>query len=167
MLSKRVVILFLEGVVHWFVVASQREARVFIKTSDRRQFRLLKSLTNPLGTVKRRELIRKKAGRGVKSIGRIASVSYSEPRPHDPHDQANIQFAREISHFLETEKLKKKFESLTMVAEPHLLGKIRNEMKDELKGKVTSWIKKDLQKIPQTALAEFLLPKATDSAPFE
>ncbi len=42
---------------HWFVVASQKEARIFIKTSDRKKLRLLKTLTNPLGTVKKRNLI--------------------------------------------------------------------------------------------------------------
>lgn len=147
--------------MHWFVVASQKEARVFIKTSDRKQLRLLKSLTNPLGTVKRRELIRKKAGRGVKSIGRVGAVSYSNLKRNDPHDEAIIQFAKEISHFLESEKLKKNFDSLTVVAEPHLLGKIRTEMRDGLQSTVTDWIKKDLQKTPKKALTDFLLPEAT------
>lgn len=146
--------------MHWFVVASQKEARVFVKTSDRKQLRMLKSITNPLGLVKRRDLIRKQAGRGIKSIGQVGSVSYSEPKRHDPHDEAVVQFAREISRFLESEKLKKNFESLTVVAEPNLLGKIRNEMKDNLRKSVTTWINKNLQKTPQIDLAEFLLPKA-------
>ena len=153
--------------MHWFVVASQKEARVFIKTSDRKQLRLLKSLTNPLGTVKRRDLIRKKAGRGVKSIGRVGSVSYSQPKRHDPHDEAVIQFAKEISQFLESERLNKNFESLTVVAEPHLLGKIRAVMGDYLNNSVTNWIKKDLQKTPKKELADFLLPKTNKSASLE
>lgn len=145
--------------MHWYVVASQKEARVFIKTSDRKQLGLLKTLANPLWAVKRRDLVRKEAGRGVKSIGRIGSVSYSQPKRHDPHEEATFQFAKEISQFLESEKLKKSFESLTIVAEPHLLGKIRADMKDGLQKAVTSWLKKDLQKTPQKALVDFLLPK--------
>jgi protein required for attachment to host cells len=157
----------LEVFVHWFVVASQKEARVFVRTSDREQLELLKSLTNPLGAVKRRDLIRKEAGRGVKSAGRVGSASYSEPKPHDPHDEAVIQFAKEISRFLESEKFKKNFESLTVVAEPNLLGKIRTEMGEDLRSSVTKWIKKDLQKTPQKALADFLLPKTNNLASFE
>lgn len=150
--------------MHWFVVASQKEARIFIRTSDRKQLKLLESLTNPLGTVKRRDLIRKEAGQGVKSIGRVGSVSYSQPKRHDPHEDAVIQFAKKISQFLESERLKKNFESLTVVAEPRLLGKIRTEMKNDLQKAVTSWLKKDLQKTPKKNLVEFLLPKKSLSA---
>lgn len=145
--------------MHWFILASQKEARIFIKTSERKRLKLLKSLTNPLGTEKRRALVKKHAGRGVKSIGRIGSVSYSMPNRHDPHEQALIQFARELAQFLKSEKFKRNFESLTVVAEPHFLGKIKAEMRADLRKSVTKWIKKDLQKTPQKDLVGFLLPK--------
>lgn len=148
----------MEELVHWFVVISQKETRIFIKTFDGKHLRVLKSLTNPLGEVKRRELIRKQAGRGVKSIGRVGSVSYSQPKRHDPHDEAIIQFAKAVCHFLKSEKLKKNFDSLTVVAEPYLLGKIKVEMSKHVLSSVTKWIKKDLQKLPQKKLADFLLP---------
>lgn len=144
---------------HWFIVASQKEARVFIKTSERKRLKFLKSLANPLGTEKRRSLIKKQAGRGVKSIGHFGSVSYSLQKRHDPHEEAMIQFARELAKFLESERLKKNFESLTVAAEPHLLGKIKAEMSAALKESVSTWIKKDLQKTPQKDLVGFLLPK--------
>lgn len=153
--------------MHWFIVASQKEVRIFIKTSDRKQIRLLRSLTNPLGTVKKRALIKKEAGRGVKSMGRVGSVSYSQPKRHDPHEEAVIQFARQISQFLESERLKKRFDSLTVVAEPHLLGKIRAELSAQLRSSVTDWIKKDLQKTPQKNLVDFLLPKTQKSTSVE
>lgn len=144
--------------MHWFVVASQKEARVFVGMSDDENLRLLQSLTNPLGAEKRRDLIKKKAGRGVKSIGRLASINYSTPQRSDPHEDAILQFSRQLARFLESEKHKKNFESLTIVAEPHLLGKIRTQMSDHLKHSVTNWIKKDLQKTPQKDLANYLLP---------
>lgn len=153
--------------MHGFMVVSQKEARVFVKAPDRRQIKLVKSLTNPLGMVKRRDLIRKQAGRGVKSIGRVGSVSYSERKRLDPRDGALIQFAREISSFLKSETLKKSFKSFTVVAEPHFLGILRSKMSKKLKKSVTSWIKKDLQKTPNRNLAEFLLPKTNKSQPFE
>lgn len=145
--------------MHWFVVASQKEARIFIKTSNRRQLKLLRTLTNPLGTEKKRALIRKDAGRGIKSIGRVGFVGYSLPKRRDPHEEAVHQFAKEVSQTLEREKIKKHFESLTIVAEPRFLGKIRAEMGTDLQSVVSDWIKKDLQKTPQKELIECLLPK--------
>ena len=153
--------------MHWYVVASQKEARIFVKTSERQQLKLLKVLTNPLGGIKRRDLIRKQAGRGVKSIGHLGSVHYSQPKRHDPHEEAVIQFSKEVAQFLQSEKLRKKFDSLTIVAEPHLLGKLRTEMKPNLQSVVIDWIKKDLQKTPKKELIDFLLPNSSKSASTE
>ncbi len=145
--------------MHWYIVASQKEVRIFIKALDRKQLKLIRSITNPLGMSKRRALIRKDAGRGVKSIGRVGFVSYSQPKRHDPHEEAIIQFAKEVSQYLESERLKKNFESLTLIAEPHFLGRIKAEMSNDLLSSVTNWIRKDLQKTPQKKIADFLLPK--------
>ena len=150
--------------MHWFIVASQKEARIFIKTLEREQLKLLKTLTNPLGSVKRRDLIKKEAGQGVKSVGHVGGAHYSQPKRHDPHEEAVVQFAKQVSKFLEGERLKKNFKSLAIVAEPNLLGKLRAEMATDLKNSVTDWIKKDLQKTPKKELVNFLLPKRTISA---
>lgn len=143
--------------MHWYVVSSQKEIRIFTKTLERSNLKILKTLKNPLGEVKKRELIRKQAGHGTKSIGRVGSVHYSETKRHDPHEEAVIQFAKMVAKFLEEEKLKKSFQSLSVIAEPHFLGKIRAELTRDLKGLVTQWIKKDLQKTPQKKLVELLL----------
>ncbi len=66
--------------MHWFVVASQKEARIFVRTPERQRLKLVQSLNNPLGTVKRRALVKKQAGRGVKSVGHLGSIHYSESR---------------------------------------------------------------------------------------
>ena len=153
--------------MHWYAVASQKEVRIFVKTSERPQLKLLKVLTNPLGGEKRRALIKKQAGRGVKSIGHLGSVHYSQPKRHDPHEEAVIQFSKEVAQFLQSEKLRKNFDSLTIVAEPHFLGKLRTEMKPNLQSVVIDWIKKDLQKTPKKELIDFLLPKSSKSASAE
>jgi len=151
--------------MHWFVVASQKEVRVFIKSSDPKRIQLVRTLTNPLGLVKKRELIKKEAGKGTKSIGaHMGSTHYSEGKRHDPHEESEIQFAKEIAHFLEIERQKSSFASLTVVAEPHFLGKVKAEMNNKLQNVVTDWIKKDLQKTPQRELADYLLPKVKNSS---
>ena len=99
-------------------------------------------------------------------MGHWGSVSYSQRKRRDPHEEAVAQFAREAVQFLEKELLKKNFQSLTLVAEPHLLGIIRAEMSASLKKTVTDWMKKDLQKTPKNKLASFLVPQKAPPAPF-
>lgn len=143
--------------MHWYVVASQKEARIFIKTKEKPPLKLLSTLPNPLGGEKRRDLIKKQAGKGVKSIGHLGSVHYSKPKRHDPHEDAIDQFVKQIVEFLEQEKLRRSFDSLSVVAEPHLLGKIRSAMREDLKVTVIHWIKKDLQKTPKNKFADLVL----------
>ncbi len=167
---------------HWYVVASQKTATIFTENSEiadskatisktkipkrgdlikrgnfnRSGFKTLKVFDNPLGRERNRALIRKQAGRGMKSVGR-GTVHYSETKRHDPHEEASIQFAKEITQYLKKENQRKKFKSLTIAAEPHFLGKIRSSMDEELQSLVTEWINKDFQKIPPSQLPKRLM----------
>lgn len=143
---------------HWYVVVNQKNVRVFTEVSERNRLKQISSFENPLGGEKRRSLIRKQAGMGMRSLGR-GQVRYSETRRKDPVEMASIQFAKTVVKYLAEEKRQKNFESLTIVAEPHFLGKLRAEMGVRLEKSVTEWIKKDLQKTPQKELQNFLLPK--------
>ncbi|MEI8027183.1 MAG: host attachment protein [Pseudomonadota bacterium] len=144
--------------MHWYIVADKKVARIFVKVPENSQLKLLQSLTNPLGTARRRDLIKKQAGRGVKSTGHTSSINYSIPKRHDPDEDAITQFSRELARFLESEKLKRNFDSMSVIASPHLLGKVKAEMSPALKQYVTNWIKKDLQKYPSKKLSDFLIP---------
>ena len=144
---------------HWYVVANQKLVRIFTEDFDRRSLRFVKSLVNPLGQEKRSDLVKKLAGHAVKSAGACGQMHYTLAKRHDPHEQAVIQFAKTIGDFLEKEKQQNAFESLTIVAEPHFLGKIRAALTPRQKKLVTDWLGKDLQKIPEMKLPEFLLRK--------
>ncbi|MGE3757206.1 MAG: host attachment protein, partial [Pseudobdellovibrionaceae bacterium] len=137
---------------HWFIIASQKTVRILIEVQGSNKFKQIKVLDNPLGRERNRALIRKQAGRGIKSMGRVATVYYSQTKRHDPHEEAALQFSREIAKFLEVEKQKKSVGSLTIVAEPHFLGKIKNSLSPDVKKIVVGWIKKDLQKKSQEDL---------------
>ena len=142
---------------HWFLVASQKTARIYTEVSDRNRLRQLKELDNPLGRERKRVLIRKQAGEMVKSLGR-GLVRYSENKRHDPHEEAALQFAREVANFLKSEHRQMHFRSLTVVAEPHFYGKLKDALEPKFLEHVTEWIKKDLLKTPKKELVHFLLP---------
>ena len=123
-----------------------------------------------MGRERKRALIRKQAGRGVKSMGRTGVVRYSQTKRHDPHEAAAIQFAKNVAKFLKKERQQKHFDTLTVVAEPHFLGKLKLAMSLELKKTVHEWIRKDLQKTPQSQLIKFLMPtkaKKNESIPLD
>lgn len=80
------------------------------------------------------------------------------PKRHDPHEDAIIQFSRELARCMEGEKLKRRLDSMTLIAPPRLLGKVRAEMSSDLKRDVTNCIKKDLQKFLLNKLIHFLIP---------
>lgn len=143
---------------HWFLVASQKEARIFVDVSGRRKrLELLKTIPNPLGEVKRGLLFHKQAGRGIRNVGSRGTVHYLDSLRSDPKEEAIVQFAREIAKFLDLELRRKSYKTLTIIAEPHFLGKLKPEMGDSVTESVTNWLHKDLQKTPPRKLAEFLI----------
>ena len=149
---------------HWFVVASQKTVRIFAEVPHKNRLEQLIEFDNPLGRERNRALVRKQAGHGVKSVGR-GSVHYSEKKRHEPHEEAAQQFAKKIADFFESEFREKKFNSLTIVAEPNFLGKLRASMEPHIQKLVTEWIKKDLLKTAQKELVDFLLPLKKKMAP--
>lgn len=73
-----------------------------------------------------------------------------------PEEASTIPFAKEMVEFLEKEFQLKSFESLTVAAEPHFLGKIKEVMPKQIESLVRNWIRKDLFKIPLHKLPSHL-----------
>ena len=144
-------------VVHWFVVMSQKTVRILTIDRDTNELKQLKLFDNPLGRLRKHDLVKKQAGRGQKSIGRTGLIYYSESKRSDPHEDAALQFAKQITDYLELERQQKKFQSLTIVAEPRFLGKVRSSMSPSLKKLVKTWQRKDLLKTPQSKWVQILV----------
>lgn len=144
---------------HWFVIASQNVVKIFADASEKNRLTPIKILKNPLGRVKNRELIKKNSGMGITASGGKSSLFYSEAKRQTPHDDAAKDFARQIIQYLEAEFEKHNYKTLTIVAEPHFLGKIRLTMDSKMLRLVNTWIRKDLEKTPQSQLPKHLFPK--------
>ncbi len=142
---------------HWYVVASQTTVKIFKESNGKNKLTLLQTFHNPLGRTRNRELVKKEAGMGIRSRGHLGSVPYSKVSRSDPHDLIAIDFAKKIDVFLDQARLKNNYHSLTIIAEPHFLGKIRSSMKKETRKLVVDWVKKDLLKTPSNRLPDILL----------
>jgi protein required for attachment to host cells len=125
---------------HWFIIANQTGAKIFLR-EGREKLTPVQNLENPLGGERSRDLHRKKTG--------VSSYS--------PHEDALVQFAREIDEFLQKSLYQQSFSHLTIVAEPHFLGKLKSAMTGKVLESVVEWIEKDLSKV-----SEHDLPGALD-----
>lgn len=143
---------------HWYIVASQKSVRVFTEVAAKPRIKLIQTVENPLAQEKKKDLVKKQAGKAVKSAGRFGVSRHVEIK-NDPREQSVLQFARQIAKFLDGEKKQKNFQSLTIVAEPHFLGRVKSELTPAVKKTVTDWIQKDLQKTSKKQLEDFLLQK--------
>ncbi len=148
---------------HWYIVADQRIANIYTEvprtTGVRavKKFRLIRAIENPLGTTKTRDLLHQEKGMGVKSLGHHGiAARYAETKRRDPHEEAAEQFAKEVVVFLQKELIKKSFQDLTIVAEPHFIGKLRSVMDQKIESCVARWVRKDLRHVTRTRLADIL-----------
>lgn len=145
---------------HWFVIASQSTVKIFVDASDKNRLTPIKILKSPLARAKTRDLAKKNSGlEATTPSGGHYSLYYSEPKRHNSHDEAATDFAKELVHHLEEEFEKHNYKTLTIVAEPHFLGKIRSAMDSKMLRLVNDWIRKDLEKTPQSQLPKHLFPK--------
>ncbi len=142
---------------HWYVVASQKTVKIFTETSDRKKIKQVREFDNPLGRERNKALVKKRAGKGIKSIGRTGTVYFSQKTRKEPHQVAALQFAKKIAVALNEDYRLKNFETLSVVAEPHFLGLLRASLDPKISHTVKEWKKKDLLKTPKIKLVQYLL----------
>ena len=73
------------------------------------------------------------------------------------HENAVETFARFIVKTLESERTHDSFSSLTVIAEPRFLGRVRKSMSADLERTVARWIAKDLEKATTDTIADRVL----------
>lgn len=137
---------------HWFVVASQSTTRVLTEGPRKGKFRLVEIYENPLAHEKNRALSRHKPSVSVRSVGNGKSARGTSSKKIEPREEAAIQFAKQIAKELDKLRKEKRFESLTIVAEPKFLGKLRSSLSAPTTKRVVEWRGADLGKVPLTQL---------------
>ena len=152
---------------HWYVVASQLRLKIFTQERDTKKLKLVKTLENPLGRERSRNLHGKKPGIGIRSSSSGGGFRHSETKGLSPHEQAAVQFSRKVAKYFERAYENKDFTSLTIASEPHFMGKLKTSMKSDLNKMVVTWIKKDFQKLPDRDLPKVLNLKGEDKILFE
>lgn len=124
----------------WILVASREEARIFSRLG-KGSLKLERDIGNPLGRLRSHDLVTDKAGASNdnRKPGRHAYSTEESPR-----DRALKDFYREVTEQLSRALSSHAFDDLVLIAEPRLLGFIRELIPQHLLVHVSEEIQKDL-----------------------
>lgn len=125
----------------WVIVASAARARVFNVSGRHQPWDEVLDLVNSDDRLLQQEFSSDRPGRVVDSArGQRHTMDPSV----DPKERAATRFAREVVGELRSGLNDKRFEQLIVVAPPHFLGLLREQMDDVLANAVRDEIAKDL-----------------------
>jgi len=125
----------------WVVAASAVRARVFETSGRHEPLVEVSDLVNPEQRLPRQELKSDKAARAFDKRG---GHRHATQTPVDPKEQVAIRFAKEVVDKLEADLHRKRFAALCVVAPPHFLGLLREQMSNALARAVRGDLAKDL-----------------------
>lgn len=124
----------------WILVASREEARLFSRQGIG-ALHLIRDLGNPSGLLKAQDLESDKPGRSADNRMRARHAYSTEESIRD----RNLRdFYREVIDRIEGAMFAHEYDSLTLIAEPRLLGIIRDLLPEGVKRTVGREISKDL-----------------------
>ncbi len=123
----------------WVLVANGSQARIFNLDGPQKSITLVKEFTHPESRMKTDKLSSDRLGNyGSSSVG---NSSYTEPT--DPKSYEFERFAMELAKVLDEGRSANKFDKVVLVASPHFLGLIKQNLSEQLSKAVSHTIQKD------------------------
>jgi protein required for attachment to host cells len=142
---------------HWILLANQKTVKIYQRVNSTDDPQLLQCIENPLAREHIRTLAHKQAGRGVKSMGRMGAVHYTNQKRRNPHDESTAQFARKVAQVLDLERRRGSYHSLTLIAEPHFYGVLKKVLNPKVVELLDRHVLKDFVNAPKARLKNLLL----------
>jgi protein required for attachment to host cells len=111
-------------------------------------------MVNTEGRMAEQDFVSDKPGRTVDGV---RMQRHTLDPSADPKARAAMQFARELADRLDAELRQKKFDRLTVVAAPHFLGLLREQMSEKLADAIVQEVAKDLTREEARTLQEHVM----------
>lgn len=140
----------------WVAVMSQSTMKIFERDFDSGEIRYVKTIRNSLGRTRSRFLGRHDRG-FVAEGGQNGARLHSMDAGVDSHAIVATSFAKRIAKILDSERTHGSYSSLTIIAEPKFLGRVRKSMNHETLKTVAREIPKDLGKATTETIADVVL----------
>jgi protein required for attachment to host cells len=145
----------------WIVAADASRARVFLARGVRSAFELVTTLEHAASRAKVHDLVSDDRGRkpAGSSPGRQNGRSYgragAEPDT-DPKEVEAMRFARELARYLDRGNEEHAFDELILLAPPHFLGLVKENIGDRTRRLIRLTVDKDYSQLDPPALAEHI-----------
>ncbi|MBY0471776.1 host attachment protein [bacterium] len=124
----------------WYVVANRTGATIYRESQQK--FEFLKRLSNPEGRLPESKLDSDRAGR---AFARAAdgTIRHSLDRAQSHHEKSAKDFAMRIARTLELAMKDSFGTEITLVAEPHFLGLLRNALSPNVRALIKNEINRE------------------------
>jgi len=134
---------------HWVLVADSGQARILELHRKPYAFRLVSERVSESQHLTTRELVSDAAGRTLRAQG---PGSHAMPPRSDPHDRAEDEFVRSLSHTLDKAVRRGAFDDLVILADAKTLGRLRRHLSRGVVARVTGEHRVNLAGLPLTTL---------------
>jgi len=135
----------------WIVVCNAARCRIFESNGAGAEWMLVDTFQHPEGRSNTSELVTDSAGQGA-SLG--GSVHHDAKAPKtSPKEVEVARFIHTVVGALDRGLRSNHFSHLVLVAAPHVLGMLKNELTTELSKHLMSTVDKDLENMGAIALA--------------
>ena len=135
------------------VVAERAGAKLFERTGIKSTPSLLESIDHPTGRMKNQEIEPGHLTQGDYSAHGATSVVSAKKSPVELEVD---MFIKKLSDKIEVMATGNAFGSITIVAEPSTLGKLKNSLGAHSAKKLTDTIQKDIARLPEAEIKEHL-----------
>ncbi len=125
----------------WILVAHYAGAEIYEAKPHAKHPELIRQIPHPEGRLYNRDFESDRHGTTHDRIGSLGHVTHQE---HDPRDQDVRRFANELAAALRVGWTQNACDQFVIVAEPGLLGDLRNALDDQTAARVVTTLDKDL-----------------------
>ena len=141
----------------WIVTCDASKARVYSRELPNGALQRVLEIHNPKGRARASELASDEPGRVVKNGNSLrGGISAADPRT-DPHEVEVEHHAHHLAKILQGGLNQRKYNSLGLIAPPHLLGELRNLLSAEIHKKLKFSVATDLADFTDRELSRRLI----------
>ncbi|MCB0343851.1 MAG: host attachment protein [Bdellovibrionales bacterium] len=134
----------------WYVLASRTEAKILLQEGISKELKLVDKFSNPEGRLQDHELGDSRPG--AATLGKDKTFA---PKS-SAHDNLALEFCRTIGESLEHGRTDGSFDDLVLVAEPRVLGMLRDQISVECSKLVRDDLRKNLAALSEHELQKHL-----------
>jgi len=139
----------------WIVVAHRAGARIFAHKGRTSGLQLVEEIAHPEGRLRNRDIDADEPGR---THDRFGAHRHAVTPEHSAVERETERFAKTVAEHLEHGRTDHRFQKLALVAEPRLLGVLRDKLDAPTAALVTGTVERDLMHIPEHELPAHLAP---------